>query len=176
MRYRNAQSADEIRIYKGRYIQKVGSPAVVFAVGRDGDYLIGEYYILFGDEESSVVAERLRVRSMEVAGAESRLNLNIDTAFLLDSMREQAESQINDRAFEVMKSNSEMAAAWNWLVLNEGSTKDLLNIFLRGNYSGFIRQAAGQSQFVELSQLFDRFDALGNIILERIPIRTDENA
>jgi hypothetical protein len=169
------QEADEIKIYKGRHIPKVGSPIVIIAIGRDGDYLMGECYILFGDKESCIVAERLRVLSMEFSWSDPSSSVSIDLNFLVDSMRERAESQINDRAFDAMRSYPEMSAAWDWLVLREGAVKDLVSAYLRGNYSEHMKQAAEKSRFSGLSKLFSRFDVLKNFSAEQVQLYTDEN-
>lgn len=175
MRRSNFLDADEIKIYKGRHIPKVGSPIVIIAIGRDSDYLVGECYILFGDEESSIAAERLRVLSMEFSWSDPSAGVSIDINFLVDSMRERAESQINDRAFEAMRNYPEMAAAWDWLALSEGSVKDLVRAYLRGNYSEHMKEAAEKSRFTGLSKLFSRFDVLKNLSVEQIQLYTDEN-
>lgn len=175
MRPRQFQDVDEIKIYKGRHIPKVGSPTVVIAIGRDNDYLVGESYILFGNEESSIVAERLRVLSMEFSWSDPSSSVHIDTNFLVDSLRERAESQINDRAFEAMKNYPEMVATWDWLALSEGSVKDLVSAYLRGNYSDHMREAAKKSQSGRLSRLFSRFDVLKNFSVEQVQLYTDEN-
>lgn len=168
MRGRRFEKSDEIRIYKCRHIPTLGSPIVLLVVGRDDEYFIGETYILFGDHDSSFLAERTRLRSGEFAEADPRFKTPIDLKFLLDSMLGRAEAQINDRAFQITKSHPEMLGITNWFALTEGTARDLLNLYLRGGYSDHMKQSAKQTLFLDLCRLLNRFDALDGFSVEQV--------
>jgi hypothetical protein len=174
MRERHIENAGEIKIYKCRHIPTFGSPIALMAVGRDDDHLIGEVYILFGDGESSFLAERVKVRPRDFAESDPRFKAVIDQEFLLDSMRDRAESQINERVFVVAKVHAEVLATLNWFELAEGTVRDLLSLYLRGNYSEHLKRAAQQTRFSDLCRLFNRFDILEGFSVERVATDSEE--
>lgn len=85
-----------------------------------------------------------------------------------------AESQINDKAFEITKSHPEMIGALNWFALSEGTVRELLNIYLKGSYSQHVKRAAKQTRFLELCRLLNRFDLLESFSVERVDTDSEE--
>lgn len=168
MRERHIERAGEIKIYKCQHISAFGSPVVLMAVGRDDDYFIGETYILFGDGESSFLAELFKAKPTEFAESDPRFKVVIDQGFLLDSMRARVESQINERAAGVMRVHPEMLETLKWFSLTEGTTRDFLSVYLMGKYSQRLKRAAQQTRFLELCRLFARFDTLEGFSVERV--------
>jgi len=168
MRGRYFESSGEIKIYKCRHIPTVGSPIVILAVGQDEEYLVGESYILFGDRDSSFLAERTSLRSGEFSESDARFKTPLDLRFLLDSMLGRAEAQINDRAFDLTKAHPEMLGVLSWFDLAEGTVRDLLNVYLRGDYSGHLKRVARQTRFLDLMRLLNRFDILESFSVEEV--------